>query len=165
MIGRLSRRAAQRGVITLFLSLLMLLLITGLVTAAFTMSTTNLRAIGNLQVRQEALAAAQAIIETELSGPFYTTPTALADQPVDIDDDGTDDYLVDLAQPVCVMAVQATITSSSSVTLPGMTSASAWNTTWEFVATVTDPRSGASVSVVQGVRALLSEAEKNVSCA
>ena len=45
-----------------------------------------------------------------------------------------------------------------------MSSLSAWFTTWEFVARVTDARSGASVTVVQGVRALLSEAEKNISC-
>ena len=61
-------------------------------------------------------------------------------------------------------AAQAAVTTVSSVTLPGMSTASAWLTTWEFVATVTEPRSGASVIVVQGVRALLSNAEKTISC-
>ena len=160
----MSLPARQRGAITLFLSLLMLLLITVLVTTAFTMSTTGLRAVGNMQVRQEAIAAAQAVIETELSGPFFAAPTELLDQPVDIDEDGNTDYEVDLAEPVCVQAYQATITSVSSVTLPGMTSASAWNTIWEFEATVEDPRSGARVVVVQGVRALLSQSEKDLTC-
>lgn len=157
-------RSAQRGAITLFLSLIMLLLITVMVTTAFMMSTTGLRAVGNMQLRNEALAAAQAVIETQLSAPFFTTPTALADQTVDIDEDGDTDYEVDLAEPVCVRAAQASVTTVSSVTLPGMTTATAWHTTWEFIATVTEPRSGASVIVVQGVRALLSNSEKTTSC-
>jgi hypothetical protein len=164
MIATVAGRRAQRGAIALFLSLIMLVMITGLVMTAFTMSTTGLRAVGNMQVRNEAVAAAQAVIEAELSGPFYTTPVALPDQPVDIDNDGTDDYEVDLAEPVCVLARQASEVLVSSVTLPGMSTASFWHTTWEFMATVTDPRSGASVTLVQGVRALLTEAEKNLSC-
>ena len=157
--------ARQRGAVTLFLSLLMLLLITVLVTTAFTMSTTGLRSVGNMQSRTEAIAAAQAIIETELGGPFYTTPTALADQPVDINNDGTTDYLVDLNSPVCVRAAQAATAAVSSVTLPGLTTTSAWITTWEFEAVVTDPRSGAQVTVIQAVRAVLSQSQKDVSCA
>jgi len=159
-----SSRQTQRGVITLFLSLLMLVLITLLVTTAFSMSTTGLRAVGNMQFREEALAAAQAVIETELGGPFFAAPVELLGQPVDIDEDGDTDYEVDLSRPVCVRAYQASSTSVSSVTLPGMTSASAWNTIWEFEATVEDPRSGARVAVVQGVRALLSQSEKDLNC-
>ena len=97
-MSRVAPRRAQRGAITLIISLIMLLLITVMVTTAFTMSTTGLRAVGNMQMRNEALAAAQAVIETQLGGPFYTTPTALADQTVDIDQDGTPDYEVDLAR-------------------------------------------------------------------
>lgn len=154
----------QRGAITLFLSMLMLLLITVLVTTAFTMSTTGLRSVGNMQVREEAIAAAQALIEQELGGPFYTTPMALQDQGVDIDNDGTDDYTVDLLAPVCVRAVQAATPATSSVTLPGMSAATAWTTTWEFEAQVSDSRSGAYVAMVQAVRVLLSQAQKDVSC-
>jgi hypothetical protein len=51
------------------------------------------------------------------------------------------------------------------VTLPGLTTTSAWITTWEFEAVVTDPRSGAQVTVVQAVRAVLSQSQKDVSCA
>ena len=83
--------ARQRGAVTIFLSLLMLLLITVLVTTAFTMSTTGLRSVGNMQARNEAIAAAQLVIETELGGPFYTTPAALSGQTVDINNDGTTD--------------------------------------------------------------------------
>jgi len=165
MKARHSARRTQRGAITLFLSLIMLLLFTVLVTTAFTMSTTGLRATGNMQIREQALAAAQAVIETELGGPFYTTPTALPGQTVDIDDDGTADFTVDLAAPVCVRAAQASVNASSSVTLPGMSTTGSWQTTWEFRATVTDPRSGASAVVIQGVRAKLTDSQKNASCA
>ena len=51
--------SSQRGVITIFISMLMLILITVLVVTAYSLSTTNLRAVGNVQVREEALAAAQ----------------------------------------------------------------------------------------------------------
>jgi Tfp pilus assembly protein PilX len=155
----------QRGAVTLFLSLLMLLLITVLVTTAFTMSTTGLRSVGNMQARNEAIAAAQLVIETELGGPFYTTPAALSDQTVDINNDGTTDYTVNLGAPECVRAAQASTAAVSSVTLPGLTTTSAWITTWEFEAVVTDPRSGAQVTVVQAVRAVLSQSQKDVSCA
>ena len=155
----------QRGAITLFLSLLMLLLITVLVTTAFTMSTTGLRSVGNMQARDEAIAAAQMVIETELGGPFYTTPTVLPGQTVDINNDGITDYSVDLGAPLCVRAAQAATAAVSSVTLPGLTTTSAWITTWEFEAVVTDPRSGAQVTVVQAVRAVLSQSQKDVSCA
>lgn len=161
---RSSLPGPQRGAITLFLSLLMLLLITVLVTTAFTMSTTGLRSVGNMQVRNEATASAQAVIETELGGPFYTTPTALPAQAVDINNDGTTDYLVNLNSPGCVRAAQAATAAVSSVTLPGLTTTSAWITTWEFEAVVTDPVSGAQVTVVQAVRAVLSDSQKNVSC-
>lgn len=161
---RASLPSSQRGAITLFLSLLMLLLITVLVTTAFTMSTTGLRSVGNMQVRNEALAAAQVVMERELGGPFYTTPTRLDDQSVDINNDGTNDYLVDLGSPACVRAARASTAAVSSVTLPGLTTTSAWITTWEFEAVVSDPVSGAQVSVVQAVRAVLSDSQKNVSC-
>lgn len=160
----MSLPSRQGGAITLFLSLLMLLLITVLVTTAFTMSTTGLRSVGNMQVRDEAITSAQALIEQELGGPFYTTPTALSGQGIDIDDDGANDYTVNLLAPVCIRAVTATTPASSSVTLPGMSSATAWTTTWEFEAQVTDPRSGAYVAVVQAVRVLLSQSQKDISC-
>ena len=53
----------QSGVITIFISMIMLLLITLLITTAFTLSTTNLRAVGNIQARAEAISAAEKVIE------------------------------------------------------------------------------------------------------
>ena len=48
-----------------------------------------------------------------------------------------------------------------------MTVASTWNTVWDIQATVVDDDinvGGASVVVRAGVRALLSEAQKNIVC-
>jgi hypothetical protein len=90
---------------------------------------------------------------------------------VDINNDGINDYWVDLAVPVCVRATRANTKTASSVTLPGMTAVDAWNTIWELdaIAVATDPDgvrgdTGASVRVRQGVRKLLSELEKDLVC-
>jgi len=109
----------QRGV-TLVIGLIMLVLLTLIVTTAFSLSTTNLRSVGNMQIRDEAIAAANLAIEMEVGSPFTNAPAAVNDRPVDIDNDGTTDYLVDIAQPQCIRAYQAIIDSASSETLPGM---------------------------------------------
>ena len=156
----------QRGVITIFISMIMLLLITILVATAFRLSTTNLRAVGNVQTRTEAIAAAEKVIEqivvedAGLSG-FQTART----ENVDINQDTVTDYLVTVPVPVCVRATRANVTTSSSVTLPGFSATGAWNTVWEITAIATDVASGTSVSVVHAIRYLLTEVEKNAVCA
>jgi hypothetical protein len=64
---------------------------------------------------------------------------------------------------------EASFADPSSLALPPtMTVASTWNTVWDIQATVlTDDGlnvGGASVVVRAGVRALLSEAQKNIVC-
>ncbi len=156
---------AQRGV-TLVIGLIMLVLITLIVTTAFTLSTTNLRSVGNMQVRDEALAAANIAIEMEVGSPFTNAPAAITDREIDIDNDGEMDYRVDIATPVCVRASRAINESLSSLNLSaGMSSLPFWDTIWDFDATATDLHgSGATVQVRQGVRVLLSEAQKNAVC-
>lgn len=166
MTSTIRSRRAQRGAITIFISMMMLIFMTLMVVTAFSISSVNLQSVGNAQVREEAIAAAQAVIEQVLASPFTDAPAiaALIDFPVDIDGDGTDDYLVDLVAPVCVRFTRANTATSSSVTLPGMASVDAWNTIWELHATATDAATGAQVQVRQGVRKLLSNAEKNLVC-
>jgi Tfp pilus assembly protein PilX len=154
----------QRGVVTIFVSMILLLLITLLVITAYSLSTMNLRAVGNVQARQEALAAANAIIEKTIPLAFWEITTAQTDQAVDLNTDGVTDYLVDLEIPRCVRAVKVASTTSASVTLPGMTSSSAWNTIWELDATATEATTGTRVRVLQGVRILLSSTLKNALC-
>lgn len=157
----------QRGVITIFISMIMLLLITLLITTAFTLSTTNLRAVGNVQVRDEAIAAAEKVIEDiileDAALPAFQTPRPPVT--VDVNRDGVDEYSVEIAVPVCVRATRANTLTTSSVTLPGFSAGDAWNTVWEISATATETTTGASVNVVHGVRYLMTEVEKNLVCA
>lgn len=151
----------QRGA-TLVVGLIMLLLFTLMVSSAFMMSSTNLKAVGNMQSRNEAIAAANMAINLLVSTSFADSPSA-EEVEVDLNDDGTTDYTVSIAEPECVAASEATATAPSSVTLQSM-SDSTWNTVWEVRATVNDPVTGAAAVVRSGVRVLLSQAEKNTVC-
>jgi hypothetical protein len=156
---------AQRGV-TLIVGLIMLVLLTLVVTSAFTLSTGNLRAIGNMQFRNEAIAAANKAIEQVLGTPFTNDPAAAAESiDVDIDNDGGTDYVVIIAEPVCIRATVASPSAPSSLSLgAGMSTASSWNTIWDVVAGVNDTGSGASVQIRQGVRVLLTQSQKSAVC-
>ena len=144
--------------------MILLLLITTLVTAAFTLSTTNLRAVGNVQSRDGAIAAANMVIEEKIGQEFWKQPEQNGIE-IDMDDDLTTvEYLVDFKAPICVRATPVASTSKSSVTLPGMSSISSWNTTWELDAYATDAATGTKVRVIQGVRLLLSPAFKEDYC-
>lgn len=157
---------SQRGAITIFICMIMLIFITLMVVTAFAISRVNLQAVGNVQVREQGIAAAQAVIEQVIASSFTDDPpaAALVDFPVDVNADGVTDYLVNLPEPTCVRATRANTSTASSVTLPGMSAIDAWNTIWELDATATDAATGTSVRVLQGVRKLLSEAEKTLVC-
>lgn len=156
----------QRGAITIFLSMMMLIFMTLMVVTAYSLSSVSLQSVGNTQTRQEALAAAQSVIELVVASPFIDNPAdaVLDDFGVDINGDDVDDYFVDLALPVCVRFTRANSAVGASVTLPGMSAIDAWNTVWDLDATATDPVSGASVRVRQGVVKLLSDDEKKLLC-
>jgi hypothetical protein len=85
---------------------------------------------------------------------------------VDIDQDGTNDFRVDILTPTCIKSTQAIADSLSSVTLgASMSSSPYWNTVWDLDATVTDLHgSGASIHMHEGVRVLLTEAQKSIVC-
>ena len=97
-------RRGQRGAITIFICMMMLIFITLMVVTAFSLSSVNLQSVGNAQVREEAISAAQSVIEEVVASPFTDDPvTAIKDDfPVDINADGVTDYLIDLPQPECV---------------------------------------------------------------
>lgn len=151
----------QDGV-TLIVALIMLMLFTLMISSTFMLSSTNLKAVGNMQSRSEVIAAGNMAINLVLSTPFTSAPEAEQVE-VDLNDDGTEDYTVAIAEPVCVQASLADATAPSSVTLPTMSN-STWNTVWEIRASVSDPISGASAVVRSGVRVLLTQAEKNTVC-
>lgn len=159
---------AQRGA-TLIVGLIMLVVITLMVTAAFTLSTANLKSVGNMQYRNEAIAAGNMAIEQVIGSDFTAVPTA-EQILVDINNDGTDDYTIAIATPVCVRASVAAPPVLSSVTLgTAMSSSSTWNTIWDIDATVTPTSSnpgasGATAHVHSGVRKLLSQTNKDSAC-
>ena len=158
-------RTSQRGVATMFVTMVLLILITLMVITVYSLSTLNLKTVGNLQARKEAIAAAEVAIETRLEDPFWA-PVATEIYDIDVDNDGTADYQVTVAAAECLRFEQARIRTASSVTLPGFSAVDAWNTIWELDALVADNVSGSGtrVRVRQGVRILMTEADKDLYC-
>lgn len=161
---------AQKGA-ALIVGLIMLLLLTLMVGSAFTLSGTNLKAVGNMQMRDEAVAAANVAIEQKISSDLTVTPTTETIN-VDINDDGAVDYEV-VVTPSCVSSSVASYASSSDLsgeetkdyegegapeTVVG------YNVILDIASDVTDVASGASVTVHAGVRILLTEAQQSVVC-
>lgn len=156
-------KSTQRGA-TLIIGLIMMVLITLVVVSAFTLSSSNLKSVGNMQVRDEAVAAANQAVEQLISASFTDSPGTVTYN-IDINKDGINDYTVVVATPVCGMATAASEGYPSDVELPtGMTLARDWNTQWDVSATVTDSASGASVRVRQGLRVRLSQMQKDAAC-
>jgi Tfp pilus assembly protein PilX len=152
----------QQGA-ALVISLIMLVLITLLVITALNLGSANFRAVSNTQFRDEAIAAANAAIQLRLSGTFVDLP-ATTTSPVDINDDGVDDYVVQVT-PTCISAEVAETADPSSASLPpAMSLASTWNTVWDIAAAVNDAATGASVIVHAGARVLLGQTDKDVAC-
>ena len=180
--------APQRGP-ALIIGMIMLLLITLVVTAAFNLSGANLKAVGNLQTRNEAVAAANRAIEevaASLLAPGSDGTPSLAPPQgtvsmVDINNDGLNDYTVTVAPPVCVRATKAVDSGGGGSTGPGGITGGAsssgsglaalpdqYNAVWDISTTVTDTTPGATgttTSVRQGVRALLNKAQFEALCA
>jgi type II secretory pathway pseudopilin PulG len=160
-----SHPQAQRGA-ALVIGLIMLVLVTIMLLAALTLSTSGFRSVTNMQFREEAIAAANRAIDQVISSNFTADPTS-EEIEVDIDADGDTDYTVAIDEPQCVSATQAFGADPSSLSLPSsMTVASTWNTVWDVRATVAPDSNagGAAVVVRAGVRALITDAQKETVC-
>lgn len=100
----------QKGV-TLIVGMIMLILITIMVTSAFTLSMTNLKSVGNMQFRNEAIAAANKSIEevigTKFAAGFAMPPAGAASAAtpytLDINHDGTADYTVKVGTEIALV--------------------------------------------------------------
>jgi Tfp pilus assembly protein PilX len=156
-------RHGQHGA-TLVVALIMLTLITLLVLNAFTLSSSNLKAVGNMQARDESIAAANQAIELVVSSAFTDAPVA-QEVNVDINKDGTTDYTVAIAVPLCIKAIEVPNPDKCDETLKALCAENTWHTDWDLKATVGDAASGASVVVHQGTRAKLTNAQKTAVCA
>ena len=153
----------QRGVATIFVAMILLVLITLLVVTAFSLSTMNLKAVGNVQARNGAIAAANKKI-VEVADQNFWNPKKEWPDSIDINNDGVLEYDVLVAVPTCIRATKANLSTASSVTLPGFSAVDAWNTIWELDATASEISSGTRVRVRHGVRVLMTEADKELYC-
>lgn len=152
---------------SLIVSIIMLAVLALLVISAMKASNTNLRVAGNMQSQAEATAAAQQAIEKVVSTTISETPPYT--ESIDINNDGTDDYAVAVAQPVCKGSEPVTAQNTALAELPleCIISGSSQNAgivndgkdsallcqrqQWDVRAAVTDPRSGAQAAIHQGI--------------
>lgn len=158
----IAKQVRQRGA-TLVVALIVLTLITLLVVNAFTLSSSNLKAVGNMQSRDESVAAANQAIELVVSSSFTDAPVA-QEVNVDINKDGTTDYTVAIALPRCIKAIEVPNPDKCDENLKALCAENNWHTEWDVQATVGDAASGASVVVNQGVRVKLTNSQKTSVC-
>jgi len=152
----------------LIVTLIMLVLLTVLLGSLFSLSSTNVKSVANTQLHDEAVAAADAAIEQVVSSPFTNAPQAQAIG-VDINNDGINEYTVNVAQPTCISAssLSSTTLPPSSMSLPAAFNTSGptyYDTVWDIDAQVQDPASGAVANVHQGVRVLLDQTQYSQVC-
>ena len=154
---------AQRGA-ALVMTAIMLVLLTLFVLAIINMSTVNLRIATNEQTRRESIAAAQRAIEQVASTNFPADPQPVT-VTVDIDANGSTDYNVAVAKPVCQNSVpirsnelDINSVSDQQCFCSALNPCGAGNTTlctntqWDIPATSTDAHgSGQTVTVHQGI--------------
>lgn len=145
--------ANQRGA-TLVVGLIMLLLLTIAVSSAFTLSGVNLKAVGNMQYRAEATAAANVAIEGVISSDDIFFAPAAKDITVG-------SYEVKILAPVCLRAVDVKVDTSDdpnpNILIEGQEgvvggSTGFQDTYWNIPAEVKDSVTGAEVRVNQGVK-------------
>ena len=107
-------RARQQGA-TLMLVLIMLIMLTLFAVSAMNQGTMNLKVVGNMQARNEALEASQWMIDSTISATqFIASPANAVPNPcngvantlcTDINGDGVADYTTTLTPaPACVQA-------------------------------------------------------------
>lgn len=146
--------------------MIVLTVITLVVTAAFRISNNNLKTVANMQFRDEATAAANMAIEQVVGTPFTDSPAADSIN-IDINRDDVVDYTVNVAVPTCVQARQIAAASSAgggSSSSISVSSPALYSTVWDIAATVTDPLSGSSVTIHQGVRVILTQTQYDAVC-
>jgi Tfp pilus assembly protein PilX len=111
----MSRRTGRERGVTLLVTLVMLVMLTLFALSAMNTSVTNLRMVGNMQIRSEALNATQATLEQAISTTaFSVTPNNALANPcngvpntlcTDLNGDGVPDLTTTLTPvPTCVQA-------------------------------------------------------------
>lgn len=147
----------QRGV-AMVIGMIMLVLITLLVVSAINSGSVNLRIAGNMQAQEGARAVAQQAIERFVGvyTNFYPTPTGMSPTTpttpnFDINNDGTNEYVVSIAVPACKRAAKQVPGRSADCINGARAGLFCWDTIWDVVATATDAQTGVRQVVTQGV--------------
>lgn len=180
----------QRG-ITMIVAMVMLVLITLLAISTFNLGKSTMQVVGNMQNRDEAIAASrQAIDETLSSTRFFTTPTDALSQPcdgpnsrcTDFNGDGKPDVKTVLTPaPACIKARNiksseldfsnkedqgCLLGGAQSFGVAGTVTGDSLcaDSTWEVTAVSTDQVSETQVSVVQGVAVRVAKDDIETSC-
>jgi len=155
------RSRTQHGVV-LVIGLIMLVMITLMVVTAFQISTGNLKMVGNLQFRNEAIAAANALVEKSLNVTNFSGHA----EGIDLNNDGTNDYTVTIARTCLRASAAAPVTTGfgSSTSLPFTSGAKNYWVLWDYNATVTDTATGSSVNLHHGVKQLLNQSQCDTQC-
>jgi hypothetical protein len=172
----MSRQTKQQGS-TLVVTLIFLVLMSLFAVNAFNSSSTNLRVVGNMEARQESMAAAQLGVEQTISSTlFASNPDGVAANalPVDINGDGSADLQVRmLPKPSCyrvlpiktvdlnpalnadLSCMRSGALQNSGLDSPDVTAAAGDSmcsqSEWNIRAEVVDARTGTMVAVNQGV--------------
>jgi Tfp pilus assembly protein PilX len=129
----------QRGT-TLVVALIMLVLLTLFAVSSLNTANTNLKVVGNMQQKSEALHAAQQTIESVLS-----TPQFIVTNPEDLG---------------CASGQQQQFGVYGAVTGDSLCA----NTIWEVRARTLSTTSNATVTVTQGVGVRVSTDDAGTSC-
>jgi Tfp pilus assembly protein PilX len=152
-MNRPSLKSVQQGAV-MVVALILLMIISVIVIGGYLLSSSDLRSVGNVQFREEALASANRALEQVVSGSFLTALNTSVNSTVDINKDGVPDYSVTVNIPQCpVRAARVALDAPSGYeTSDGGTSAGSYIVDWELTATVSDVSTGAAVLVRHGVR-------------
>lgn len=167
----MTHRQRQTG-ITLVVSLIMLVVLTLLVVSAIRFGNINLKISGNAQTEAEAVAATQVAIEKTLKEVVDTAKIdAIPAQPAMVVSTGRAAYSVNVRKPVCILtknvltigldptkaADKPCIEDTSGDPLfdkdgkPLPRATACKDQQWEIAASLSDPATGAQVSMLQGV--------------
>jgi hypothetical protein len=145
--------AREQSGVALVIGMIFLVLLTLLVVSAINSGSVNLRITSNMQVQDEARALAQQSIEqyAGVYSNFYPTPVAKTATGYDINNDGSSEYTIAIAAPVCQSASQQTVARTPECAAGIKGGIFCWDTLWSVTAVATDSKTGISQSVTQGV--------------
>lgn len=182
-------KTSQQGA-TLVIAMIFLILMSLFAVTAFKNSTGNLRIVGNMQSRQEAIAVGQKAVEQTISSAYFTTnPANVAATPiqVDIDGNGVADYTATMnPQPHCfrtkaiksselnpsltadLACMKSSVVQQGGLDIPDAAADAGnslcANSEWNIGARVVDARSGTKVTLNQGIAVRVLETDAVNAC-